>query len=47
MLAMKELDGVIISTPEHQHAPMLKQAAEAGKHIYVEKPMVNLRAQPS
>jgi predicted dehydrogenase len=41
MLAMKELDGVIISTPEHQHAPMLKQAADAGKHIYVEKPMGN------
>ena len=41
LLAMKELDGVIISTPEHQHAPMLKQAAEAGKHIYVEKPMGN------
>ena len=41
MLAMKELDGVIISTPEHQHAPMLKQAAEAGKHTYVEKPMGN------
>ena len=29
LLAMKELDGVIISTPEHQHAPMLKQPAEA------------------
>jgi len=41
MLAMKALDGVIISTPEHQHAPMLKQAAEAGKNIYVEKPMGN------
>ena len=41
MLAMKDLDGVIISTPEHQHAPMLKQAAEAGKHVYVEKPMGN------
>jgi predicted dehydrogenase len=41
MLAMKDLDAVIISTPEHQHAPMLEQAAEAGKHIYVEKPMGN------
>jgi predicted dehydrogenase len=41
MLAMKELDGIVISTPEHQHAPMLRQAAEAGKHVYVEKPMGN------
>src|SRR4051794_22416447 len=41
MLAMKELDGVIISTPEHQHAPMVRQAAEAGRHVYVEKPMGN------
>jgi predicted dehydrogenase len=41
MLCMKELDGVIISTPEHQHAPMLKQTAEAGRHAYIEKPMGN------
>jgi predicted dehydrogenase len=38
----KELDAVIISTPEHQHSPMLKMVAEAGKHAYVEKPMGNV-----
>ena len=42
MLALKDVDGVIISTPEHQHSPMLKMAAEAGKHVYVEKPMGNV-----
>ena len=42
MLALKDIDAVIISTPEHQHSPMLKMAAEAGKHVYVEKPMGNV-----
>ena len=42
MLAMRDLDGVIISTPEHQHSPMLLLAAQAGKHAYVEKPMGNV-----
>jgi predicted dehydrogenase len=39
ILNNKEIDAVIISTPEHQHSPMLKMTAEAGKHAYVEKPM--------
>jgi predicted dehydrogenase len=42
MLGLKDLDAVIISTPEHQHSPMLKMVAEAGKHAYVEKPMGNV-----
>ena len=42
LLTVKELDGVIISTPEHQHSPMLKMVIEAGKHCYVEKPMGNV-----
>ncbi len=41
MLASKDVDAVIISTADFQHAPMLKLAAEAGKDIYVEKPMAN------
>jgi len=41
LLNRKDIDAVIISTPEHQHSPMLKMAAEAGKHTYVEKPMGN------
>jgi predicted dehydrogenase len=42
VLSRKDIDAVIISTPEHQHSPMLKMAAEAGKHVYVEKPMGNV-----
>jgi len=42
VLSHKEVDAVIISTPEHQHSPMLKMAAEASKHVYVEKPMGNV-----
>jgi predicted dehydrogenase len=42
VLADKDIDGVIISTPEHSHSPLLKMAAEAGKDGYVEKPMGNV-----
>jgi predicted dehydrogenase len=42
LLAMKDLDGVLISTPEHSHSPILKMAVEAGKDVYVEKPMGNV-----
>jgi predicted dehydrogenase len=42
MLKLKDLDAVLISTPEHQHSLMLKIVAEADKHAYVEKPMGNV-----
>jgi predicted dehydrogenase len=42
LLEMKDVDGVLISTPEHSHSPILKLAAEAGKDAYVEKPMGNV-----
>jgi len=42
ILAMKDVDGVLISTPEHSHSPILKMVAEAGKDAYVEKPMGNV-----
>jgi predicted dehydrogenase len=45
LLAMKDLDGMLISTPEHSHSPILKMAAEAGKDAYVEKPMGNVLAE--
>lgn len=35
----QELDGVIIALPTHQHAPATIQAAQAGLHVFVEKPM--------
>jgi predicted dehydrogenase len=45
VLALKEVDGVLISTPEHAHSPILKMAVEAGKDAYVEKPMGNILAE--
>ncbi len=44
-LAAKDIDAVIISTPEHSHSPILKMAAEAGMDAYVEKPMGNVLAE--
>ncbi len=42
LLLLKDVDAVLISTPEHSHSPILKLAAEAGKDAYVEKPMGNI-----
>jgi predicted dehydrogenase len=39
LLALPDVDAVIISSPDHWHATQLEDAARAGKHIYVEKPM--------
>ena len=45
VLALKDVDAVIISTPEHSHSPILRMAVEAGKDAYVEKPMGNVLAE--
>jgi len=42
LLALKDVDAVIISTPEHSHSPILKLTVEAGKDAYCEKPMGNV-----
>ena len=39
LLARKDIDGVTISTPDHQHAIVAVAAAGAGKDIYIQKPM--------
>jgi predicted dehydrogenase len=44
LLAEKNIDAVLISTPDHSHSPLLKMTAEAGKDVYVEKPMGNVLA---
>ncbi len=38
LLANKDIDAVIISTPDHWHAQPAIEAALAGKHIYLQKP---------
>jgi predicted dehydrogenase len=38
LLANKEIDGVLIATPDHQHARLAIDAAYAGKDMYLEKP---------
>ena len=45
LLALKDVDAVMISTPEHAHSPVLKLTAEAGKDAYCEKPMGNVLAE--
>src|SRR6478672_9633003 len=42
LLALNDVDAVIISTADFQHAPILKLVAEAGKDAYCEKPMANV-----
>ena len=42
LLALKDVDAVLIATPEHSHSPVLKMVAEAGKDAYCEKPMGNV-----
>jgi predicted dehydrogenase len=41
MLDDKDIDAVIIGTPDHWHCLMLVDALDAGKHAYVEKPLAN------
>lgn len=38
LLLNKDIDAVLISTPDHWHAPIAIEAAEAGKDIYMQKP---------
>ncbi len=39
MIADESIDAVMILTPDHWHARMAIDAARAGKHVYLEKPM--------
>lgn len=39
MLLKKDIDVVLIGTPDHWHARMLADSVAAGKHVYCEKPL--------
>ena len=41
LLALKDIDAVIIATADFQHARMLADAVKAGKDVYCEKPFAN------
>ncbi|MGI6073835.1 MAG: Gfo/Idh/MocA family oxidoreductase [Fermentimonas sp.] len=39
LLAADDVDAVVIASPDHWHGQMAMDAVNAGKHVYVEKPM--------
>jgi len=39
VLEDKSIDAIYIATPDHWHAPLTIMGCQAGKHVYVEKPL--------
>src|SRR5262245_30347639 len=45
LLGRKDIQGVLIATPDHWHVPMTVAACAAGKDVYVEKPLTHNLAE--
>jgi myo-inositol 2-dehydrogenase / D-chiro-inositol 1-dehydrogenase len=45
LLARKDIDAVVISTPDHQHAEVALRAVLAGKDVYLQKPFTLTHAE--
>jgi predicted dehydrogenase len=41
LLARKDVDAVLIGSPDHWHVPLTVDACKAGKDVYVEKPLTH------
>ncbi|MFP6581615.1 MAG: Gfo/Idh/MocA family oxidoreductase [Candidatus Hydrogenedentota bacterium] len=46
ILARKDIDAVVISTPDHWHVPLSILAANAGKDVFCEKPTLTIDEGP-